>query len=185
MDRASDFGSEGWGFESLRAHQWLQGFDRIRWTNSVLGSQQKVTTWIKQVQTLQHQLVSSPIGRPINLRVMDIARESGPNLFVCRQHKLSKLCVRHRLNHPKARATSSSIWYLFFGDRSNSIWTQLGRPTRTCAWSSITQICAAYKKNYIRRDQLIQTNWGSAEPPHPSIYVLVVFATCVFVLKLH
>ena len=25
-------------------------------------------------------------------------------------------------------------------------------------------------------------DWGSAEPPHPSIYVLVVFATCVFVV---
>ncbi len=26
MDRASDFGSEGWGFESLRARQFVCGF---------------------------------------------------------------------------------------------------------------------------------------------------------------
>jgi hypothetical protein len=26
MDRASDFGSEGWGFESLRARQFVSGF---------------------------------------------------------------------------------------------------------------------------------------------------------------
>ena len=32
-------------------------------------------------------------------------------------------------------------------------------------------------------DELAQ-DWGSAEPPHPCIYVLVVFATCVFVQSL-
>ena len=50
MDRASDYGSEGWGFESLRAHKikrslwgpfifslllWNENPDGVRWAHGV------------------------------------------------------------------------------------------------------------------------------------------------------